>query len=86
MTIFAFTNAEWAIWDARCRQELKKWARRKNYRRPTPEEILQRRARRLYEALERRSGRPAVGYDLAFPGKLIVDYAANETIGRRETT
>ena len=85
MTIFAITAPSGPIWDARCRQTLKKHADR-HWRPRTDEQREHLRAIRRYEAVERRSGRPAVGYDLAFPGKQIVDYAANETIGRRETT
>ena len=64
MSILDITDAEWTIWHARCRQELAKTFRRKNHRRPTPEEFEQRLARKRYAALEARTEaalRPATG-------------------------
>ena len=83
MRLLQITDAEWTVWDARCRQELKKATR--TWRQRTPEEREYGAAAKRYYALERRCGPPAVGYDLALPGMVIVDYNAGATIGRRET-
>ena len=81
MSLLALTDADWDIWQARCRQELRKRLARRRSR--TAEEREWARHAAAYDEIERRSGPPAVGFDHRF-SEPIFDYTS-DTIGKRET-